>query len=85
MADVTLVLKKKHGLGDEERYTGTVLGKPAESRAVKIEGADFTSLKEWEDSLQQSRKFATPSEISSRRQSSVLSSLGDESPGSMEF
>lgn len=85
--DFLSVLKKKHGVADEEesRYTGTVLGKPIESRAVKIEGADFTSLKEWQERLKQPTKESTPSTVSSRRQSSALSSLGDESMGSMEF
>lgn len=83
------VLKKKHSVADEDsRYTGTVLGKPAEPRAVRIEGAEFTSLKEWTERMRGSPSKETNKTISimsSRRQSSALSSLGDESMGSMEF
>lgn len=72
---------------EDSRYTGTVLGKPGEPRAVKIEGADFTSVQEWAERLKgPTKETPFPSSVmSSRRQSSVLSSLGDESMGSMEF
>ena len=84
-----VVLKKKHTAADEDtRYVGTVLGKPADPRAVRIEGADFTSLQEWKENAKGppvKEINATISAMSSRRQSSALSSLGDESMVNMEF
>lgn len=77
-------LKKKHAAADEEsRYNGTLLGKPAEPRAVKVEGGDVTSIKDWAERLKKPPQI--PSAMSSRRQSSVLSSLGDETMEDMEF
>jgi len=83
--DYLTILKKKHSAtGDEEsRYIGTVLGKAAEPRVVKVEGGDLTSLREWEDKLKGPPAASTLA--SSRRQSSVLSSLGDATMESMEF
>ncbi|KAG4412122.1 hypothetical protein IFR04_014743 [Cadophora malorum] len=74
--DYLAVLKQKHAAADEDsRYTGTLLGKPAELRAVKVEGGDISSVKEWAERLQNP---ATSTSIqSSRRQSSALSSLDD--------
>lgn len=73
--DYLTVLKKKHGTTDEEsRYTGTILGKPAEPRAVKIEGGDIASMGEWLESLKKSKSKIT-SVASSRPASSDLSSL----------
>jgi len=73
---------------EDSRYIGTVLGKPAEPRTVKIEGAEYTSVKEWAEKIKGSPTngvATTVSVMSSRRQSSVLSSLGDESIDNMEF
>lgn len=80
-----LVLKKKHGTAadEESRYNGTVLGKPNESRTLKVEGGEFTSMKEWAEKLRSGKQMSPA--ISSRRPSSALSSLGDESMESMEF
>ncbi|TAQ87392.1 hypothetical protein B7494_g4283 [Chlorociboria aeruginascens] len=79
--DYLTVLKKKHSTTDEEsRYTGTILGKTSEPRAIKIEGGEASSIKEWVDKLKVSSKEAS-SVLSSRRQSSALSSLDDD----MEF
>jgi transcription initiation factor TFIID subunit 3 len=73
------VLKKKHSTTADEdsRYTGTVLGKPAGRTAIKVEGSEITSLKEWVERTRNppQSNSAFPS---SRRQSSELSSLGDE-------
>lgn len=77
--------KKQSTTGDEEsRYAGTVLGKEAELRSVKIEGSDLTSLEEWKESIQRSRAGTVYSDTSGR-QSSALSSLGDASIESMEL
>jgi len=76
--DYLTVLKKKHSTTDEDsRYTGTILGKPAEPRAIKIEGGEIASMKEWADRLKKPGYSKTTSAISSRRQSSALSSLED--------
>jgi len=46
------VLKKKHSTTDEDsRYDGTVLGRPAEPRAVKVEGGEVANIREWESKL----------------------------------
>jgi len=82
--DYLTVLKKKHSTTDEDsRYNGTILGKPTEPRTVKVEGGDATSLKEWAERLKRSSKVT--STVTSRRQSSALSSLGDEVMEDMEF
>jgi len=77
--DYLAVLKKKHSTTDEDlRFTGTILGKAAEPRVVKVEGGDITSMKEWADRLKvSSLPSKTTSALSSRRQSSDLSSLED--------
>lgn len=46
--DYLTVLKKKHSkTGEESRFQGTVLGKAAEDRPIKIEGGPVESLAEW--------------------------------------
>ena len=41
-------MKKKHGkTGNESRYQGTMLGKSAEEKSSKIEGASVDSLQVW--------------------------------------
>lgn len=73
-------MKKKHDKADEEsRYTGTILGHEAEPRAIPVEGGDITSLKEWADVLHKKAMMKQNSSVNtSRRQSSELSSLGDQ-------
>lgn len=84
--DYLTALKKKHSTADEQsRYNGTVLGKPAEPRVVKVEGSDITSLKEWTQKLRSPPAPVTVLTTSSRRQSSALSSLGDQSMMEMDF
>ncbi|KAE9373006.1 hypothetical protein N431DRAFT_373169 [Stipitochalara longipes BDJ] len=83
--DYLTVLKKKHSTTDEEtRYIGTVLGKPAEPRIIKVEGSEVTSLKEWAERLK-NPPIPASTMPSSRRQSSALSSLGDVTVEEMEF
>jgi len=82
--DYLTVLKKKHSTADEEsRYHGTMLGKPSEPRIVKVEGGDITSVKEWAERLKASSN--SPATMSSRAQSSALSSVGDQSMFDMDF
>lgn len=82
--DYLTVLKKKHSTTDEDsRYTGTILGKPAEPRAIKVEGGDITSMKEWVEKLRRPSISKSTSANSSRPQSSDLSSL--EEMDDMEF
>jgi transcription initiation factor TFIID subunit 3 len=66
-------LKKKHSkTGEESRYQGTVLGKGADSKPMKIDGGDVDSIEAWEAKLRHR-------EISSRPTSSgKLSSVGFE-------
>ena len=83
-ADDLKALKKKHSTTDEDsRYNGTILGKAPEPRTVNVEGGDISSVREWAERLKTSPK--TISTTSSRRQSSVLSSLGDQMMEDMEF
>lgn len=52
--DYLTALKKKHSkTGEESRYQGTVLGKPAEDRPIKIEGGPFESLQEWQQRIRE--------------------------------
>ncbi|CAG8975529.1 hypothetical protein HYALB_00012244 [Hymenoscyphus albidus] len=82
--DYLTVLKKKHSTTDEDtRYNGTFLGKSAEPRAIKIEGGEFESISEFTEKLRSEN--VVKSIVSSRRQSSVLSSLGDEIMEDMDF
>jgi transcription initiation factor TFIID subunit 3 len=73
-----------NGAVDETRYNGTFLGKPAEPRVVKVEGGEISSIKEWSEKLKRPHA-PTPTITSSRRQSSALSSLGDETMEDMVF
>jgi len=83
--DYLTVLKKKHSTTDEDtRYIGTILGRPAEPRTIKVEGSEVASLKEWAERLKNPPKPASTMP-SSRRQSSALSSLGDEIMEDMDF
>lgn len=50
--DYLTALKKKHArTGQEERYAGTVLGKQAEDRDIKIEGGPVETVQEWVNRL----------------------------------
>jgi transcription initiation factor TFIID subunit 3 len=80
------VLKKKHSTADEEsRYAATLLGKGGEPRAIKVEGGDIESVKDWVDRLKTTSKRPSTTPTTSRPQSSGLSSLGDSPMEDMEF
>lgn len=52
--DYLTALKKKHSkTGEESRYQGTVLGKPAEDRPIKIEGGPVETLQEWQQRIRE--------------------------------
>lgn len=40
-------MKKHSKTGVDSRYQGTVIGKPAELRAIKIEGGAEESIEDW--------------------------------------
>lgn len=84
--DYLTVLKKKQSTtgDDESRYAGTVLGKEAEPRTIKIEGSDITNLIEWRQAIRNSAQNKTNVDFS-RQHSPDLSSLGDASIESMYF
>jgi len=83
--DYLTALKKKHSTTDEDsRYHGTLLGKPAEPRVVKVEGGEISSVKEWADRLKTASKQATVTP-STREASSALSSVGDQVMENMDF
>ncbi|PQE12503.1 hypothetical protein CJF30_00002366 [Rutstroemia sp. NJR-2017a BBW] len=83
--DYLTALKKKHSTTDEDsRYHGTLLGKPAEPRVVKVEGGEISSVKEWADRLKMVSKQATVTP-STREASSALSSVGDQVMENMDF
>lgn len=54
-----IALKKKHNrTGEESRYQGTVLGRVAEGRPVKIEGGPDESIQEWAQRMETERQQA---------------------------
>ena len=57
MLRLDAVLKKKHSkTGEESRYQGTVIGKPADEGVVLVEGGDVDSIEAWSAKMyQQSR------------------------------
>ncbi|GAB7352766.1 hypothetical protein MBLNU459_g3114t1 [Dothideomycetes sp. NU459] len=68
--DYLTVLKKKHSkTGEESRYQGTVLGKPAEDRPIKIEGGPVDSLDEWTRHARD--KLATPDDSQTALRSKI--------------
>ena len=48
-ADSGVALKMKHSkLGDDSKYTGTMIGRPLDTVAeVQVEGGSVTSINEW--------------------------------------
>lgn len=40
-------MKKHSKTGVDSRYQGTILGKPAEPKAIKIEGSAMDSIEDW--------------------------------------
>lgn len=75
-------------MDEDARYTNTVLGRLGEPRPIKIEGGEMTSIKNWADrrrkSSSEAKSLAPSIVLSSRRQSSALSSLGDSEVEEME-
>ncbi|KAG9554290.1 hypothetical protein KCU79_g11520, partial [Aureobasidium melanogenum] len=59
--DYLTVLKKKHSkTGEESRFQGTVLGKPAEDRPLKIEGGPVETLTEWNNLMHDHSEHQLP-------------------------
>lgn len=80
---IVLVLKKKHNAEKDSAY-GEIIGfKPPKERNVIVEGSDIESIRDWEEKTRNPQK-ATSTNSSSRRQSSALSSLGDEDMEDMD-
>ncbi|KAI9847408.1 MAG: hypothetical protein M1837_002597 [Sclerophora amabilis] len=64
--DFLTALKKKHSkTGEESRFQGTVLGKSAEDRPVKIEGGPVGSIEEWAELIRLNAREAAASSPSS--------------------
>ena len=54
-------LKKKHSkTGEESRYQGTVLGKIADEKPVRIEGGHVESIQAWEARLREKGRTHKP-------------------------
>ena len=74
-------LKKKHSkTGEESRYQGTVLGKIADEKSVRIEGGHVESIQAWEARLRekgQMHKSRTARKISSGIPSAESSPLSE--------
>ena len=46
------MLKKKHSkTGEESRYQGTVIGKPADEESLRVDGGPIESIEDWEAKL----------------------------------
>jgi transcription initiation factor TFIID subunit 3 len=79
-------LKKKHDKADEDsRYNGTILGQQSEPHIIPVEGAEISTLKEWMETVRKQDAPQDSSTTTSRRQSSELSSLGDQDMDGIEF
>lgn len=71
------VLKKKHSkTGEESRYQGTVLGKAAEDRPIRIEGGPAETLEDWNRYVRERSKAKSPE--GDKASSSPLSELSEE-------
>lgn len=58
------VLKKKHSkTGEESRFQGTVLGKGADVRHVKLEGGHTDSIDSWEYTVREDKRTSRPQSI----------------------
>ena len=69
-------LKKKHSkTGEESRFQGTVLGKGADIKPIRLEGGHTESIEGWEAQLRD-RKQVVKSQASRKSSSALLSSLG---------
>ncbi|KAF2232310.1 hypothetical protein EV356DRAFT_488877 [Viridothelium virens] len=81
--DYLTALKKKHSkTGEESRYQGTVLGKIADDKPIKIEGGPAETLQDWGRYVREQSKTKSPDR--ERASSSPLSTLsGGETPMNM--
>ncbi|MCJ1379738.1 hypothetical protein MMC17_002841 [Xylographa soralifera] len=79
--DFLTALKKKHSkTGEESRFQGTVLGKGADVKPVRLEGGHTESIEGWEAQLRDRKqivKSQSSRKSSSARLSSVSSPLTD--------
>ena len=79
MAKVTdhiLVLKKKHNkTGEESRYQGTIIGKPADDKLIRLDGGPFSSIQDWEANLRE-HDLAPVTDSIRQSSSPPLSSVG---------
>ncbi|MCJ1288528.1 hypothetical protein MMC34_000056 [Xylographa carneopallida] len=74
--DFLTALKKKHSkTGEESRFQGTVLGKGADIKPIRLEGGHTESIEGWEAQLRD-RKQVVKSQASRKSSSALLSSLG---------
>lgn len=61
LEDFLSALKKKHSkTGEDARYAGTVLGRPADDKVLLIEGGPSESVVEWQDAAH--RQAAKPTD-----------------------
>lgn len=59
--DYLTALKKKHSkTGEESRYQGSALGKPADDKPLKIEGGPVESLYEWNQRMHERSAHQLP-------------------------
>ncbi|MCJ1401938.1 hypothetical protein MMC11_005155 [Xylographa trunciseda] len=69
--DFLTALKKKHSkTGEESRFQGTVLGKSADVKPVRLEGGHTESIEGWETRLREQHQITKPH--STRHSSSAL-------------
>ncbi|MCJ1433023.1 hypothetical protein MMC27_002382 [Xylographa pallens] len=69
--DFLTALKKKHSkTGEESRFQGTVLGKGADIRPVRLEGGYSESIEGWEARLREQHQIIKP--YSTRHSSSAI-------------
>ncbi|MCJ1280866.1 hypothetical protein MMC26_000183 [Xylographa opegraphella] len=74
--DFLTALKKKHSkTGEESRFRGTVLGKEADVKPIRLEGGHTESIQGWEAQLKD-RKRIVKSQSSRKSSSALLSSVG---------
>jgi transcription initiation factor TFIID subunit 3 len=78
MLMVCIALKKKHSkTGEESRYQGTVLGKGADPKPVRVDGGALESIKQWESTLRRKNaEVAAATPYSRMASTAPLSSLG---------
>lgn len=69
------VLKKKHSkTGEESKFQGTILGKSAEEKLVKIDGGDIETIHGWESKLKEDTLELNPRSTQTLSSASSMSS-----------